>query len=300
MSRTGRTLQTACSVLQVLRLLAMRPDGVTACQVGDMLGKSTATATYLLNSLCQEGYAERGPEPGHYRLHRITGDSILPAPPSPTREPEPEAVNIGLMYDAVEELYRYTGHRTYLMAVQRNAMVIEEVKGRQGLPAIHGLGPRIAKEAHGLAIGKAVLSALGESALDDYIDAFGLIPYTPNTIIDREALRAELDEVRRKGYAVDEEEYEEGFVCIAAPLFAPDGVLAGAVGLSTSPTRFVQEGPWLIQALSDAVAQVGGCRPDPPEPGVTPSLHTASRPAPGAPAHSLRRVRATSAAPRFC
>jgi DNA-binding IclR family transcriptional regulator len=261
MGTTGRTLQTACSVLQVLRLLSQRPGGVTACEVGQLLSKSAATATYLLNSLCQEGYAERAEGAGRYKLHRLVDDTVLPEPAVRAPASSLKDSDVARMLDAVEELYRYTGHRAYLTSVHHNALVIEEVKGRQGLPAIHGLGPRIGKEAHGLAIGKAVLSTMGEAAIDAYIDAFGLMPYTPNTIIDREALRRELEDVRRKGYAVDEEEYEEGFVCIAAPLHGADGELTGAIGLSTSPTRFMQEAPWLIQALTDVVGVTGAPPP---------------------------------------
>lgn len=54
---SGRTLKTARAVLQVLKMMARAaPDGLRPDQVAEMLNKSTAAGTYLLNSLCREGF----------------------------------------------------------------------------------------------------------------------------------------------------------------------------------------------------------------------------------------------------
>ena len=55
----GRSLKTAAEALAALRYLGAAEDGVTAEALGAELGKSTATARYLLNTLCQEGFAVR-------------------------------------------------------------------------------------------------------------------------------------------------------------------------------------------------------------------------------------------------
>lgn len=82
-SGTGRSLKTARAVLRVLRFLAANPAGVRTDDVARYLDKSAATASYLLNSLCQEGYAARDPRDGRYRL-------LHPDP-----EPPPETVSRG-------------------------------------------------------------------------------------------------------------------------------------------------------------------------------------------------------------
>jgi len=55
----GRSLKTAAEALAALRFLGTAADGVTAEDLAIELGKSTATARYLLNTLCQEGFAAR-------------------------------------------------------------------------------------------------------------------------------------------------------------------------------------------------------------------------------------------------
>lgn len=64
----GRSLKTAAEALATLRLLGANPDGVTAEALGLALGKSASTARYLLNTLCQEGYAFKDGPAGVHRL----------------------------------------------------------------------------------------------------------------------------------------------------------------------------------------------------------------------------------------
>lgn len=63
-----RTLTTARAVLRVLTHLARAPDGLSTEQVAEVVGTSRATATYLLTSLCFEGFATRDAAEGRYRL----------------------------------------------------------------------------------------------------------------------------------------------------------------------------------------------------------------------------------------
>lgn len=66
--RTGRSLLTARAVLDLMHLMAHRPNGVTPEGAAEYLGKSRSTATYLLNTLCCEGFAERDRSTGAYVL----------------------------------------------------------------------------------------------------------------------------------------------------------------------------------------------------------------------------------------
>lgn len=65
---TGRSLKTAAEALAALRLLGANPEGVTADRLAAALGKSASTARYLLNTLCQEGYAIKEGPAGVHRL----------------------------------------------------------------------------------------------------------------------------------------------------------------------------------------------------------------------------------------
>src|SRR5689334_12234468 len=64
----GRSLKTAAEALAALRLVGAAEDGMTPEALAAELGKSTATARYLLNTLCQEGFAVRDRQAGTFRL----------------------------------------------------------------------------------------------------------------------------------------------------------------------------------------------------------------------------------------
>jgi acetyl-CoA synthetase len=82
-------------------------------------------------------------------------------------------------------------------------------------------------------MGKVVLSRLGPRGLAHYISR-GLRAYTPRTITEGDELQAELEGVRELGYAVEREEFDENFCCVAAPIVNPEGQFIAALGLSTT------------------------------------------------------------------
>lgn len=245
---TGRSLKTARAVLRVLRLLAANPAGVRTEDVARHLDKSSATASYLLNSLCQEGYAARDPHDGRYRL--------VDAAPEPDRATLPDAAagDGAGMTGAVDELYGRTAQRSYLAADDDDAIVVREARGRQGLPKIPGLGPLIRSEAHATAFGKVLLAFGPPQRLPAYIATFRTPDFTPHHPHRSARTRARAAKVRRDGYALDREEYAVGFCCVAAPVLDASGALCGALALSVTAARFAEQSQALITAVTDTAA----------------------------------------------
>ena len=91
-------------------------------------------------------------------------------------------------------------------------------------------GPRI--PAYCSSTGKAVLAALPETELTSYLDRTEFLPYTANTIIDKEQLISDLEGSRHRGYTLDQEEYTLGLFCIGAPIFNEDGYPIAGMSLS--------------------------------------------------------------------
>ncbi len=223
-----RSLSTARSVLRVLSMLAEHPAGVSAEEVAQALRKSVSTAYYLLTSLCEEGYAvheRRGVYRAARGLEELTAvaEQLLPV--------RAELVS------TVDELFLRTRKRSYLGVVRPGSIEIVAFAGRQGVPRMPGLGSEIRDSAHALAMGKVVLALLGPKALTHYA-ARGLTAFTPNTITSAHALARELERVRADGFAVDREEFDENFCCIAAPIFDEQHRLVAALGLSTTAHVF--------------------------------------------------------------
>ena len=246
---SSRSLSTARAVLRVLALLVQRPGGVRADEVAEELGKSVSTAYYLLTSLCDEGFAVHARK-GVYRPAR--GLEALTAGAEQLAENHP--VHEGLAA-TVDDLFLLTRKRSYLGVVRSGKIEIVAFRGRQGVPRMPGLGSEIRDSAHALAMGKVVLSLLGPEAVALYV-ARGLKAFTPHTITSSEALTAELDRARTDGYAVDREEFDENFCCVAAPILDEQGRFVAALGLSTSVHIFDHERDQLARTVVEVAHRV--------------------------------------------
>jgi IclR family KDG regulon transcriptional repressor len=86
------------------------------------------------------------------------------------------------------------------------------------------------------AVGKAILSEFAEAEMDLVVGRQNLAPITRNTITDLVALKAELKAIRARGYAIDDEENEEGVRCIGAAV--RDGLGKPVAAISVSGPAF--------------------------------------------------------------
>jgi IclR family transcriptional regulator, KDG regulon repressor len=134
----------------------------------------------------------------------------------------------GLVRDSGE-----TGHLAVLDSGE--AIYIERVEARRALriPSAVGRG----YPAHATNLGKVLLAYLPSEDLRAVVSARGLAAYTPHTITDPDRLDAELARIRAQGYAVDNEEYDEGLRCIGAPIQDHTGQVVAALGIGGPVTR---------------------------------------------------------------
>ena len=263
-SVSTRSLSTARSVLRVLALLIEHPDGVRADEVAERLGKSTSTAYYLLSSLCEEGFAVHDSQ-GVYRPARRFGEEDPPAA---------QELPHGDLRATVEELFMLTRRRSYLGVVRSGRIEIVAVRGRQGVPRMPGLGAEIEihSGAHALAMGKVVLAELESDGLRRFL-AGGLPAYTEHTITDPQRLLAELELARQDGFAVDREEFDSSFCCLAAPIRDQRGRFRAVLALSVTSSVFDAERTHLADIVRAVAARASGATIQSPRPG-RPMLET--------------------------
>jgi IclR family acetate operon transcriptional repressor len=151
----------------------------------------------------------------------------------------------GLVSDTGE-----TGHLAVLDGGE--AVYIERVEARRALriPSAIGRG----YPAHATSLGKVLLANLDRESAMALVEERGLHRCTPRTITDPDALWRELDKVRVEGYAVDDEEYEEGLRCIGAPIVGHTGQIVAALGIGGPVTRVTPERVDELAALVMAAA----------------------------------------------
>jgi IclR family pca regulon transcriptional regulator len=91
--------------------------------------------------------------------------------------------------------------------------------------------------AYATSMGRVLLAGLDDARLSEFFDRVELRPLTAETVTGEDELRRELARVRRQGWALVDQELEDGLRSIAAPIRDPRGEVAAAVNLSTHASR---------------------------------------------------------------
>ena len=215
-------IQSLARGLKILDILGQNPDGISITELSEMLDVDKGSASRLVATLASHGYAERDEVTRRYHV----GSQIVSLSRSVlNRLPLREAAKPFL-----RQLMERTGECVHLgVAAQGKVMYIDQVESPVTLRVNAQVGTM--NPLYCTALGK-ILLAFSDLDLPAEMPAF-----TEKTITDPGVLKEHLEQVRRLGYAVDDEEFDTGVRCIAVPVFDFRNKLAGAIGVSGPATR---------------------------------------------------------------
>ncbi len=201
----------------MLELLALAENGIGITELAEQLDVDKSSASRMMQTLASYGFAEQDPDTRRYRLGpKIVTLSRYLLTRMPLRDQAKPFLR---------RLVDRTGEGAHLaILAQGGALYIDQVESPATLRATTGVGT--VAPLHCTALGK-VLLAFGNGTLPEELPAF-----TPRTITDPQTLRIHMEQTRRQGYAVDDEEYEYGVRCVAAPVYDYRGKMVGAIGIS--------------------------------------------------------------------
>jgi IclR family transcriptional regulator, acetate operon repressor len=118
---------------------------------------------------------------------------------------------------SLAQLVDEVGETANMAVLEGDAVVyVAQVPSRHSMRMFTEVGRRV--NPHCTGVGKALLAQLSDAVASEIIGRTGLPAQTPHTITDRAALLEELGKIRRRGYALDDEEQEIGVRCVAVPL----------------------------------------------------------------------------------
>lgn len=201
-------LKSLNKVATILDCFSTTHRAMSLADICKLTGYPRSTTHRLLASMREVGLLDQDRERERYRLgiKLFAYGNIVLANLDLHREARPYAEALGRITGLSVHLAVFGGER---------AVVIHRAE-----PAPGGLTPLNLLEnapVHCTSIGKAILAYQPESVLERLIEA-GLPRYTNSTITDGPALRAELQKVRERGYAVDNGEHQPGLRCVGAPI----------------------------------------------------------------------------------
>lgn len=241
-SKTIRSVENAFRVLEELRVRG--EAGVT--ELGDAVGLSKSTVHHYLVTLCEQDFAERTDEGYRLGLRALTYGGAA-------RERQ-DVFRIGKR--SVDRLADATGETARLVVERRGSGLTLYQSTRHDREDVHThLGTW--EDLHSTAAGKAILSVMAPERVKEVLGG-RLERHTEHTLADPAALRAELDEIRSRGIAFDDEEHLVGVRCAATALVTQGGERLGAISVS-GPTeridddRFTDELPQELQNVAGVI-----------------------------------------------
>ncbi len=225
-------------IFRLIELVRERGERLTAKQIAREIEVNLSSCYRLINILIDEGYIEKVPRCGGYKL----------GPTIPLLyESCPQNDLASRVEPVIEELAQRSKTHAYLGLLSPEGLVtVTEVKSPPNSPPV-----RVVKgfqgASHALALGKVLLASSGAEGIREYIGSYGLEAFTPRTITHPVTMEAHLSKVRNLGVATDLEEFAENLCCVSAQIKSKDGKVVGAIGLSTTVQRAQNELPMLVE-----------------------------------------------------
>jgi DNA-binding IclR family transcriptional regulator len=207
----------------ILQTLADAHSDLGPAEIADRLSLHKSTIHRLLASLERYGYIRKQPGNGKYglglKLFELGSRAVA-------------RLDLhGYARPILEELVTQTGETAHLAVMDRGQMVsvvIAESPRTVRTPATVGRRTPM----HCTAVGKAMLAALPEPALTAFLEDQPLRAYTRKTLTTPAALAMDLDRIRKRRYAVDDQEIEEGLRCVGAAVRNHSGDVVASISIA--------------------------------------------------------------------
>lgn len=225
-------VKSALRTVEVVDVISKSPQGLTFAEILDVTGWPRSSTYNLLLTLSSTRFVEFDPEDRRYRV----GIRLWEAARSFGPERELARIAMPGLEDAKSELNE-TVQLAILDGVEN--VYVAKVEADHHLKLVSEVGSRL--PAHATGLGKALLASLPPEEVRRRFAGIELVAYTPQTITDLDALEAELELVRSRGYAVDQSEYTVGVYCIAVGIRGRDGETVAAISASVPEARIDQD-----------------------------------------------------------
>jgi DNA-binding IclR family transcriptional regulator len=236
-------LRNAC---RILKLLAQQPDGLKAAEIARTLQIPVTTTLRIMATFQLEGYArkvegrfELGPVLIHLGNASLAGTEIRTA-----------------ALDVLQDLTARTDETSHLAVPCDDRALIVAVQDSSH-PLRAASRPGFLAELHCSSTGKCLLAFLYRPQLDALIAKSRPGKRTAHTQTALAEIRREADVTRKRGYSLDDEEFNLGVRCLAAPVFSSDGTAVAAIGITASTVRFTRERiPEIAGIVTGAAAEL--------------------------------------------
>ena len=213
------------SVLKAARLLSLFDEENRKLRNIDIhrrTGFNKSTVMRLLLSLEKAGFLEKDPASGEYSI----GVALFEAGSKYLDRTDLHRQAMPL----ISELASLCNETAYLAVLNgREAVYLDRVESSKAIRTTSRVGGRV--PLHCTGAGKAILAFLGDGQIEAILKGNKIKAFTPRTLTEKAKILKDLEGVRQRGYAVDNQEYEEEIKSIGAPIRDRNGKVTASICL---------------------------------------------------------------------
>jgi DNA-binding IclR family transcriptional regulator len=236
-------LRNACLTM---KLLAAHPDGLKAAEIARTLKLPVTTTLRIMATLQLEGYARK--VEGRFELGPVLihlGNASLAS-----TEIRTAALPV------LQQLTARTDETSHLaVPCDDHALIVAVQDSPHPLRAASR--PGSLTELHCSSTGKSFIAFLHYHRLEELFGKGRLTKRTPQTQDTLAEVKREAAITRKRGYSLDDEEFNLGVRCLAAPVYSSDGSVVAALGITAATVRFTPERiPEIGAIVTDCAAQL--------------------------------------------
>lgn len=214
--------------LKIIEYLAGRQECSTMAEIARALGYPNNSVFRIVSSLESNGYLVRDPQSKHFRISR----KLL----SLGYQALVETSLIERSFDVLRSLRDETGETALVgTLLEKEGVVLDQVLSHEPIKFMVSPGTRFL--LHTAAPAKAMLAFADENEFEHQTENLEFNKLTPHTIASMEEYKEVLEDVRKKGYAVDLEEEAAGIMCVSAPIFDYRGKPTAAIWITGPKSR---------------------------------------------------------------
>ena len=232
------SVQALDRTFDLLELLARFPEGLGLGDISEKIGLHKSTVHRLLSSLKSRGYIEQAEDSGSYRI----GVAFIALA-------APYLNQLDLKTEAEPEMRRLSdklGITVYMAALRDGEVVyLDKVERYDGFRRFDIIGRHV--PVHCTSLGKSLLMDFSPGQIRDILEKHPPVKKTSKTIINTEAIIADIETCRNRGWSSDIEEHEEGVNCVGAPIRDYRGRIVAAISAV-----------WRVNRSGEEMEEAGG------------------------------------------
>lgn len=227
--KRNQSVFSVIKAFQILELLNQK-GSLTISQIHSTLHFNKSTISRLLNTLTELGYTQKISRNAGYvntlKLFEMGNREV-------------ERLGVRRMAQPYLKHLACETKETINLAVLSgiHLIYIDKIESPDAIRVGYGSSKRIPAYCTGL--GKAILAFMSKEKQEKLLVNAEFVRFTPTTITSQKLFKKDLDETKKRGYAYDNCEYEEGLACVAAPIINAGGEVIASISIAYPRARYV-------------------------------------------------------------